>query len=82
MRKEGNQPGMRGQEREEGRQQDVHGADTVVHDRGATSRRALPAVQPLHDVLTAAIRQRVLRRAARDQRCTTRLVGLYLRAMP
>jgi hypothetical protein len=75
MRSEGNRSGGRVQDRGEGQQHDVHGADMAGHNRGTVSRPTSPAVQPLRDVLTAAIRQRVLLRAAREQRSSTRLVG-------
>jgi hypothetical protein len=75
MRAEGGRPERRAPARGEGRRQSGRGADTADDDRVAPSRRTSPAVQTLHDVLTAALRQRVLQRAARDQRSLMHLVG-------
>src|SRR6266851_1668660 len=75
MREEGSIPEMRAQDVGEGRRQGVHGADTAGHDRAAASRRARPALPPIREVLTAALRQRVAQRTARDQRSHPLLVG-------
>jgi len=75
MREEGSTPEMWAQDRSAGRHQGVRGADTAEDDRAAPSRRARPLVQPLREALTAALRQRVLHRAARDQRAHPLLVG-------
>jgi hypothetical protein len=71
MREESNRPARRVQDRGEGRRQGGREADTTVHDRAATSRRARLAVQPLREALSAALHQR----AARDQPSLTLLVG-------
>ena len=71
MRAEGGRPERRAPARGEGRRQSGRGADRADDDRAAPSRRTSPAVQTLHDVLTAALRQRV----ARDPRSPTHLVG-------
>ena len=61
MRAEGGRPERRAPARGEGRRQSGRGADRADDDRAAPSRRTSPAVQTLHDVLTAALRQRVAR---------------------
>ncbi len=76
MRAEGGRPERRAPARGEGRRQSGRGADRADDDRAAPSRRTSPAVQTLHDVLTAALRQRV----ARDPRPPP--CGPYLRALP
>jgi hypothetical protein len=75
MRAEGGRPERQAQGRGERRRQSVRGADTADDDRAAPSRRTSPAMQTLREVLTAALRQRVLQRTARDQRSPTHLVG-------
>jgi hypothetical protein len=65
-RTEGSRPERRAQARGAGRGHGGRGADTADDDRAVPSLRA---------ALTAALRQRVRQRAARDQPCLTRLVG-------
>ena len=77
MRAEGGRPERRAPARGEGRRQSGRGADRADDDRAAPSRRTSPAVQTLHDVLTAALRQRVARDPRSPPPC-----GPYLRALP
>ena len=72
---EGNRPEERAQDRVEGREPGVHGAAPAVHARAAACRRAHPALPPLQDALTAALRQRVAQREARDHGVHRPLVG-------
>ena len=67
MRGVGNRPEGRAQDRVGGREPGVHGA--------AGCRRAHPALPSLQDALTAALRQRVAQRAARNHGVHPPLVG-------
>ena len=57
------------------RERGVHGDAPAGHTRAAVGRLAPLALSPLHAALTAALRQRVARRAARDHGTSPSLVG-------
>ena len=75
MGEEGNRPEERAQDQVAGRAPDVHDAAPAVRPGTAGCRRPHPAVPPLEDALTAALRRRVARRAARDHGARLPLVG-------
>jgi hypothetical protein len=66
MRREGNRPEERAQNR-------VAGGEPGVHAAGF--RRPTPAAPPVQDALTTALRRRVAQRAARDHGARPPLVG-------
>jgi hypothetical protein len=75
MSGEMNSPEGRAQGQGEGREPSVHSATPAAHRRAIAGRRAHPALPALPDALTAALRQRVAQRAARDHGAHPPLVG-------
>jgi hypothetical protein len=72
---EGNSPEGRPQDRREGQEPGGHGAAPAGHTRAAACWRASPAVPPLQDAFTTALRRRVAQRVARDYGARQPLVG-------
>jgi hypothetical protein len=75
MRNEDSLPARHTQAREEGRRPGRAGAEPAAAHHAPASRRGRPLWPPLHEALTAAIRQRVAQRAGRDHPAFTPLVG-------
>ena len=72
---EGNRLKGKAQDHVEDQAPSVPSATPAVHTRRAAGRQAHPALPPLHEALTAALRQRVAQRAARDHGTRAPLVG-------
>ena len=60
---EGNRPEGRAQDRREGQEPDGHGAAPAGHTRAGACWWASPAVPPLPEAFTTALRRRVAQRA-------------------
>jgi hypothetical protein len=72
---EGNRPAEKAQDHVAGQAPDVRDAAPTVRPGAAGRWRPHPAVPPLQDALTAALRQRVAQRAARHHGTRPSLVG-------
>ena len=72
---EGNRPEGRAQDRREGQEPDGHGAAPAGHTRAGACWWASPAVPPLPEAFTTALRRRVAQRVARDDGARQPLVG-------
>ena len=72
---EGSRPEGRAQDRREGQEPGGHGAAPAGHTRAGAGGWASPAVPPLPEAFTTALRRRVAQRVARDDGARQPLVG-------
>jgi hypothetical protein len=72
---EGHSPEGRPQDRREGQAPGGHGAAPAGHTRATACWRASPAVPPLQEAFTTALRRRVAQRVARDDGARQPLMG-------